>query len=246
MTLFRAMTGMAAFLPLDDTGLLQVLFIVFAAVAALLLIFVIVLFASKTVRKKLFRNDEKPTEEKPTEKGSTAEEKPQKQTARVRLAYSDSVPTVPLSAPTSNAHSTMSRPGSIKLNMTLGTPQKQSTYKNSFDHIPTVEISHTDSRKVTDGNTYVAVPRTDAKTTGRPAAQTTKKTAGTTAKPVLKFTTATRPTAKTQTTTPKTVTKSPAPTAKPKTAATPAAKPATVKHAVKPASAKTTERNGRK
>lgn len=245
MTLFRAMTGMAAFLPLDDTGLLQVLFIVFAAVAALLLIFVIVLFASKTVRKKLFRNDEKPSEEKPTEKGSTAEEKPQKQTARVRLAYSDSVPTVPLSAPTSNAHSTMSRPGSIKLNMTLGTPQKQSTYKNSFDHIPTVEISHADSRKVTDGNTYVAVPRTDAKTTGRPA-QATKKTAGTTAKPVLKFTTATRQTAKTQTTTPKTVTKSPAPTAKPKTAATPSAKPATAKPATKPTSAKTTERNGRK
>ncbi len=240
MTLFRAVTGMAAFLPIDDTGLLQVLFIVFAAVAALLLIFVIVLFASKTVRKKLFRNDEKPTE-----KGSTAEEKPQKQTARVRLAYSDSVPTVPLSAPTSNAHSTMSRPGSVKLNMTLGTPQKQPTYKNSFDRIPTVEIGHTDSRKVTDGNTYTAVPRTDAKTTGRPA-QATKKTACTTAKPVLKFTTATRPTAKTQTTTPKTVTKSPAPTAKPKTAATPAAKPATVKPAVKPASAKTTERNGRK
>lgn len=245
MTLFRAVTGMAAFLPIDDTGLLQVLFIVFAAVAALLLIFVIVLFASKTVRKKLFRNDEKPSEEKPTEKGSTAEEKPQKQTARVRLAYSDSVPTVPLSAPTSNAHSTMSRPGSVKLNMTLGTPQKQPTYKNSFDRIPTVEIGHTDSRKVTDGNTYTAVPRTDAKTTGKPA-QATKKTAGTTAKPVLKFTTATRPTAKTQTTTPKTVTKSPAPTAKPKTAATPAAKPATVKPAVKPASAKTTERNGRK
>ncbi len=241
MTLFRAVTGMAAFLPIDDTGLLQVLFIVFAAVAALLLIFVIVLFASKTVRKKLFRNNEKPSEEKPTEKGSTAEEKPQKQTARVRLAYSDSVPTVPLSAPTSNAHSTMSRPGSVKLNMTLGTPQKQPTYKNSFDRIPTVEIGHTDSRKVTDGNTYTAVPRTDAKTTGRPA-QSTKKTAGTTAKPVLKFTTATRPTAKTQTTTPKTVTKSPAPTAKPKTAA----KPATVKPAVKPASAKTTERNGRK
>ncbi len=245
MTLFRAVTGMAAFLPIDDTGLLQVLFIVFAAVAALLLIFVIVLFASKTVRKKLFRNNEKPSEEKPTEKGSTAEEKPQKQTARVRLAYSDSVPTVPLSAPTSNAHSTMSRPGSVKLNMTLGTPQKQPTYKNSFDRIPTVEIGHTDSRKVTDGNTYTAVPRTDAKTTGRPA-QSTKKTAGTTAKPVLKFTTATRPTAITQTTTPKTVTKSPAPTAKPKTAATPAAKPATVKPAVKPASAKTTERNGRK
>ena len=245
MTLFRAATGMAAFLPTDDTGLLQVLFIVFAAVAALLLIFVIVLFASKTVRKKLFRNDEKPSEEKPTEKGSTVEEKPQKQTARVRLAYSDSVPTVPLSAPTSNAHSTMSRPGSVKLNMTLGTPQKQPTYKNSFDRIPTVEIGHTDSRKVTDGNTYTAVPRTDAKTTGRPA-QATKKTAGTTAKPVLKFTTATRQTAKTQTTTPKTVTKSPAPTAKPKTAATPAAKPATVKPAVKPASAKTTERNGRK
>ncbi len=227
MTLFRAVTGMAAFLPIDDTGLLQVLFIVFAAVAALLLIFVIVLFASKTVRKKLFRNNEKPSEEKPTEKGSTAEEKPQKQTARVRLAYSDSVPTVPLSAPTSNAHSTMSRPGSVKLNMTLGTPQKQPTYKNSFDRIPTVEIGHTDSRKVTDGNTYTAVPRTDAKTTGRPA-QSTKKTAGTTAKPVLKFTTATRPTAKTQTTTPKTVTKSPAPTAKPKTAATPAAKPAKI------------------
>lgn len=245
MTLFRAVTGMAAFLPIDDTGLLQVLFIVFAAVAALLLIFVIVLFASKTVRKKLFRNDEKPSEEKPTEKGSTAEEKPQKQTARVRLAYSDSVPTVPLSAPTSNAHSTMSRPGSVKLNMTLGTPQKQPTYKNSFDRIPTVEIGHTDSRKVTDGNTYTAVPRTYAKTTGGPA-QATKKTAGTTAKPVLKFTTATRPTAKTQTTTPKTVTKSPAPTAKQKTAATPAAKPATVKPAVKPASAKTTERNGRK
>ena len=245
MTLFRAVTGMAAFLPIDDTGLLQVLFIVFAAVAALLLIFVIVLFASKTVRKKLFRNDEKPSEEKPTEKGSTVEEKPQKQTARVRLAYSDSVPTVPLSAPTSNAHSTMSRPGSVKLNMTLGTPQKQPTYKNSFDRIPTVEIGHTDSRKVTDGNTYTAVPRTDAKTTGRPA-QATKKTAGTTAKPVLKFTTATRQTAKTQTTTPKTVTKSPAPTAKPKTTATPAAKPATVKPAVKPASAKTTERNGRK
>lgn len=245
MTLFRAVTGMAAFLPIDDTGLLQVLFIVFAAVAALLLIFVIVLFASKTVRKKLFRNDEKPSEEKPTEKGSTVEEKPQKQTARVRLAYSDSVPTVPLSAPTSNAHSTMSRPGSVKLNMTLGTPQKQPTYKNSFDRIPTVEIGHTDSRKVTDGNTYTAVPRTDAKTTGRPA-QATKKTAGTTAKPVLKFTTATRPTAKTQTTTPKTVTKSPAPTAKPKTAATPAAKPATAKPATKPTSAKTTERNGRK
>lgn len=246
MTLFRAMTGMAAFLPLDDTGLLQVLFIVFAAVAALLLIFVIVLFASKTVRKKLFRSDEKPTEEKPTENRSTAEEKPQKQTARVRLAYSDSVPTVPLSAPTAGA-STMSRPGSVKLNMTLGTPQKQPTYKNSFDHIPTVEISHTDNRKVTDGNTYVAVPRTDAKTTGRPAAaQTTKKTAGTTAKPVLKFTTTTRPIAKTQTTTPKTVTKSPAPTAKPKTAATPAAKPAAAKPATKPTSAKTTERNGRK
>lgn len=245
MTLFRAMTGMAAFLPLDDTGLLQVLFIVFAAVAALLLIFVIVLFASKTVRKKLFRSDEKPSEEKPTENRSTAEDKPQKQTARVRLAYSDSVPTVPLSAPTAGA-STMSCPGSVKLNMTLGTPQKQPTYKNSFDHIPTVEISHTDNRKVTDGNTYVAVPRTDAKTTGRPAAaQSTKKTAGTTAKPVLKFTTTTRPIAKTQTTTPKTVTKSPAPTAKPKTAATPAAKPA-AKPAVKPTSAKTTERNGRK